>query len=466
MRTTVSFLGLFSGLILLSCGSKDFGPNHEGPDSGPFTGPGFGDSGVDGPTGPCTNLCLKQVSCGGGGTTSISGTVYDPAANTPLYNVAVYVPNAPLAPITHGATCDKCGSVLSGNPLVATLTDDSGHFKLDNVPVDTNVPLVFQVGKWRRRITVPTVSACVDNPITDKNLTRLATKPNETSPDDDIPTIALTTGVADQLECLPKMVGIDPAQFTAQGGGGRVNLYTGFLGSTLSGGTPNASALWSSTSTLEQYDIVMLSCEGGTPDSHLETLSGTPLQSMYDYGNAGGRIFATHFHYYWIESGPAPWPTTATFDHAGDPSPQTGFPVTIDQTFPKGIAFAQWMLNVGGSTTLGSFAIDQPRHDVDAINSNPPTNPAAIRWVYATAPAMTEYYSFNTPVGNTADKQCGKVVFSDLHVGAGNMPSGIFPINCTQGSTLTPQEKALEFLLFDLSSCIQNDTQPPPPPVN
>ena len=69
----------------------------------------------------------------GGGTTSLSGKVFDPAGKVPLYNVIVYVPNAPVAPIASGASCDRCGNV-SGDPLVSAITDTAGHFSSRTFP--------------------------------------------------------------------------------------------------------------------------------------------------------------------------------------------------------------------------------------------------------------------------------------------------------------------------------------------
>ena len=88
------------------------------------------------------------------------------------------------------------------------------------------------------------------------------------------------------------------------------------------------------------------------------------------------------------------------------------------------------------------------------------------RWIYDDANSQTKYMSFETPIGGIPDDAgqtgyCGKAVFTDLH--AGGAPMGDVPGSC-QATALSQQEKALEFLFFDLAACVTNDTQPPPPP--
>ncbi|HEY2734648.1 MAG TPA: hypothetical protein VGI70_11720, partial [Polyangiales bacterium] len=75
----------------------------------------------------CTGLQCQQHSCSTGSTT-ISGTIYDPAGKNPLYAVAVYVPNEKPAALTLGASCDKCSALYTGKPVVTSLTDATGKF--------------------------------------------------------------------------------------------------------------------------------------------------------------------------------------------------------------------------------------------------------------------------------------------------------------------------------------------------
>ncbi len=408
---------------------------------------------------PCVNLqCKQKKDCPAGGTTSLSGKVLDPSGKIPLYNALVYVPNAAVDVFKPGIACDRCASVPSGRPIAVTLTDAKGEFVLKNVPVDVNVPVVVQIGRWRRQVTVPTVAACKDTPL-DAEVTRLPRSKAE----GDIPQIAISTGGADAIECFFRKLGIAPAEFTNPSGPGRVHLYQGKRtdpfgtvvdGSKIDNATPTGKALWDSLDELKKHDIVVLSCEGDENDGPTGTMSAAAKQNIFDYVNAGGRVFASHYHYTWIKKGIAPLPTTANWVPNVDEGDRT---VTVDQSFPRGQALAEWLQNVGATATPGKIAMIDLRKNVASVN------PAVSRqWIHDPG-VSTKYFSFNTPIGKPVAEQCGRTVYTDIHVSSGDIAGGTFPANCVTGG-LFPQEKALLFLIMDLASCIGDDGKPPEPP--
>jgi hypothetical protein len=479
-RTFVWVLALGTAAASGCSGSSGNNASHDGGGAGPGDALASSDAGnvftmVEG-GGGCTGIACNQVQCPTGQTTTVSGTVYDPAGKVPLYNVVVYVPNAPLDPLpSNGATCDQCGGTISGSPIVTALTDAKGAFVLQNLPAGTNVPLVMQLGKWRREVMLPTVPSCMTTAVTDRNLTRLPRNQTEGS----IPSIAVTTGGADPLECLLRKVGLDDREFSAAGGPGRVHLYAGgswtdgqsvnhpaasSFASTLNSGAAFAGAgsLWGSESTLQPYDMVLMACEGELDD---QAKPPAARQALYDYENAGGRVFASHWHRFWFSDGPTPVPSVGTWMDQPDPA-ATGATATgsIDTSFPKGMALRDWLVNVGASTVAGQLPIKDSKDNLAA------TNPSeAQQWITIPNPnalsdagggSAVEYTTFNTPIGQPASAQCGRVVYSDLHVSSGDVTGQPFPTGCIT-TDLSPQEKALEFMLFDLSSCVQSDAVAP-----
>jgi hypothetical protein len=429
----------------------------------------------------CAGLACKVPMCPGGAKTTLSGTVYDPAGKVPLYNAVVYVPNAALDPIPEGVSCDKCNAKLSGNPIATALTDALGHFTLSGVPAASNVPLVIQVGKWRRQVTIPSIAPCVDTPITDVNLTRLPRSQAEGH----IPKIAVTTGAADALECLIRRIGIADSEFTTDAGNGRVNLFAGGGGTdsfAAGGAFAPATALWSNPTKLATYDILALSCEGST-SKFVDQKPPTSVANVAAYANGGGRLFLSHLHFYWLVNNVPDFSSTATYIALNPIADGTS--VTVNQTFPKGMALAQWLNGpvVNASPVLGQITVSGSEHSVTAVN--PPTT----EWIYLPSnPAdaqkrrSVQFLSFNTPTTAAEANQCGRVVFTDIHIqksvgatgGDDSDPTKPFPSGCkttdgTVGGTpneTSPQGKALEFLFFDLSSCVQPDgAVPVPPPV-
>jgi hypothetical protein len=128
--------------------------------------------------------------------------------------------------------------------------------------------------------------------------------------------------------------------------------------------------------------------------------------------------------------------------------------VDVNTGFAKGADLADWLVNVGASSTRGQIALIGAKHTVQAINET-----LAEKWIYKDQttngfPAV-QYYQFTTPLTDELSSRCGKVVFSDIHVSeADNSASDLrFPGGCTT-SGMTPQEKVLAFMIFDIASCV------------
>jgi len=206
---------------------------------------------------------------------------------------------------------------------------------------------------------------------------------------------------------------------------------------------------------------VILSCEGS------ET-SNMNQQVLFDYAKAGGRVFASHFHYAWFNSGPfgatnlAQW-TPGTND-IGSINASVVTTSWSGMPFARGQAMHDWLQNVN-ALQGGLLPIQQAKHNADLTSANTPSQP----WIIAStgSPLPAQDFTFDTPLGAPPAMQCGRVAYSDMHVGAASNddPSQPTPAECS-AQDLSPQEKALEFIFFDLSSCVTPNNMPMQPPGN
>lgn len=532
----------------------------------------------------CKGACADIADCSDKPikTTSLTGKVYDPAGNVPLYNVFVYVANNPddpdLKTFPKGVTCDVCGASAAGSPLLSegdkfgTFTGTDGSFTLKNVPVAKGVSVVIQLGRWRRVFKLDIDTPCAANAVADKTL-KMPSKQSEGN----IPLMAMVTGNSDSMECVLRKMGIDSTEFTNPAQGGRIQFYLGsdkdattaHYGQKIDGTTPMQSVLMAGTK-LNDYDMTILACTG---DSGARQTTDDQAK-LRAYAAAGGRVFATHYSYSWLYKNDA---NTAQAGKADNWSEVAKWNVnetdrtdgTVDGHIdlvsnPKGPAFQSWLEAVSASVkNSGLAAVNVYRHDTDAISS---VTGQTQQWLYrdgvnarrcavtagvctgqascvtkackaskvdcsAAASACgntgkvcekntgksctnnngcgngegncvdngctnntcngTDYtgtktplhFTYSTPVNLVQDLtsdppalQCGRVLFSDFHVSNAEEHDKVFPAQCgatctqdTQCETggkcvngvclnpLTAQEKVLEFMIFDLGSCV-----PPP----
>ena len=410
------------------------------------------DGGVVDGEAPCLGSGCPTV-CPAGKETSLSGKVYAPNGATPLYNVIVYAPKSALAPITHGPTCERCGSV-SGDPIVSTITDAKGNFTLKNVPDGKDVRIVLQTGKWRREIKVPEIKPCEDNAISSSELTRLP----RTQAEGDIPRIALTAGMCDQVGCMLPKIGIAASEFGVSTDGTAKSVHT-FAGNSPgpSGATSATENLWNDATKLAAYDLVILSCEcsenltnkGGGPD-------GPPFALMTDYVKKGGRIFTTDFQYVWYRYSPD-LGMQGAFNGRWN-APAGGPNLRIDTSFPRGAALAEWLEKSAGLASPGTTVT--PSYTFGNLISNDTSK--SRRWASDSTQVEPRVVSVNLPTGVAAGQHCGRALHVDAHVNSSDNVGTTFPSGCS--NTMLEGDSLLAFMLFDLGSCIQDDAVAPAPP--
>ena len=255
-----------------------------------------------------------------------------------------------------------------------------------------------------------------------------------------MPQMALLTGGLDDLGCFLFKVGIDAKEYSAPGAGGRLDIYQGLGGRSLTGAPGKAPALsrgtagnctttscplWASKQSFEAYDIVFLACEGDTFDPDENPDGGGPgggifgggggpnvtkagKQAMHDWLNEGGKVFATHFHYTWFKNGPPDFQSVATW---------LGYSIgngtcnncTIDTSFQSGKDFDVWLQGVGALSGTG-ITLNGVADSVSTVNIA-----TTSRWIYGssgmnTGANDTKYLSFETPIGG-------------ITVDAGEMPT-------------------------------------------
>jgi hypothetical protein len=459
----------------------------------------------------------------------LHGTVWSPAGNPvidasrqeqplPIPNAMIYVPNGSttspygLSVFTDGVTTG-CDCTVQGSPYATFPSGVDGSFTVSRVPAGTNVPLVIQLGKWRRVITIPSVPACGGTIELTSAQTRLPRRQAEQDPMDAIPFMALATGAVDALECVFRKMGVEDSQFSngEDGGGGRIRFYrdtttpgnpgascrTG--GGSCQGTTPAHTVLVANQASVDRYDAVLFPCTGSDHDestAHKNTiLNGTGSS----YVDRGGRAFFTHYSYAWLYNQPPanvlPWPST-TSASAVNTQWDTAYG-EIDTTFPRGATFEQWLAlpvvsALTGVTPFPYITIFEVRRDL----ANPttwPNYPAgnllyAQRWVYhptfmtppdnsgttsgnSAHPDSIQHITFDTPYGDPATTtQCGRVLYSSFHVttansgGSSGTTNLYFPAECT--GSFVAQEKVLAYMMFDMTATVCPSTNIPCTPLD
>ena len=346
-----------------------------------------------------------------------------------------------------------------------------GTFTLQNIPENATYTVVIQAGKWQRQFSETVGTTALTG-------LQLGMPANHTQ--GNLPYIAIATGSVDGAECVLRDMGISDTEFSDDNGtvnsGGYIHLYKGSssAGAEINASTPSETTLMTTnqsgttTPLLNEYDMVMFPCQSNAANQ----ATATGATNLLNFAAAGGRIFATHYSYAWLDSASpydAQFGNVANWTISSEQQITTGVG-TVQTNFSDGAILAQWLKNAGSTVagTTNQIDISTLRTDVGSVvapsQSWVTLNTGTYSGQGSATPVMQ--MTFNVPFGSPPASQCGRVMYNDYHVINVSDSGAIYPKECPSYSASAPnnfnssyvmsaQEEMLEFALFDLSGIVQ-----------
>ncbi|HJZ86437.1 MAG TPA: carboxypeptidase-like regulatory domain-containing protein [Polyangia bacterium] len=423
--------------LLAGCGPVTAGHGAAGGGGG-GGGAGSGGSGIGGAGG---STSIPNNCPSGQALPTLSGIVYAPNGLDPIAGALVYVPMGPPQPLPGGNQCDACATVPGA--WVQTHSGPTGGFAFPEVPAGA-IQVVVEMGHFRRIVAVN--APCGGSVM----LTAAESRLPRNATEGDIPKVAVATGAVDKMQDVLSKIGLE-----------EFDLYQGKNPAPQGNTYPMLDALLMDANRLATYQIVLINCR----NSYEPLLaSGPATQNLERFVHAGGRLFVDDLSYEFVE-----WP----FPQAVDFEPDSAG-AQLSSNMPQSPMDAA-EIGSGGTTTMPSPPVSAQVTD-DTLKMWLAQFPSTVaadgsiqiqgwlnNWaVMHAVPATTKVWvqgmvSWNggsgvRPLSVGLDYKgvdgtgCGRIVYNSYHT---------VPLMSSPSAPFIPQERILEYLFFQIATCIQ-----------
>lgn len=392
----------------------------------------------------------KRPSCPASQLTQVVGKVLAPNGQDPVPGATVFIPSGVPEDFPLEIRCEVCSSPGSSALRWWTATSGwDGNFTLKDV-CPGSYSLILQNGRFRRVVKIQVPAGGSYTVTADK--TRLPKRDKEQSIHDAVPRIAVATGDFDKMECVLRKMGLDDTAF---------DLYQGTKILKTLPTKPAFSTLIKNLGEMKRYNIIFINCTADTFESELK--NSQVVQNVDGYVKAGGRLYVTDWSYDWIERIPSLAKYIDFEPGVSDSTPEGenlaalgkgGLKVYADI---KDTMMTKWLGQFGGAIQNGQSLIEHFLVQWVIMHKVPSDTKV---WVEGVVKSYSGAIEGRRPLTVTFNVQnCGKVLFSSYHTEGRDDENQAYPVVSKSypqycGSSASPQDRILEYLIFDIANCV------------